>query len=523
MKNKINDEILIEIDDQIENLIKEINSAPNRKQQQDFAKACSEVIVDTLMGPFGLTRAMFEDRDGGAITTLQNFEKGVVANTSDAERHENWKKANQERFERMDYDTKLDEKHPDMKSADGKYYDGYRKPQSEIPVGPRMAARDHVVSASEIERSSRGHLAQSREERVETATQEENVVLTSFNMNSSKSDQDLLKWASKPNNKDPSKTNAEYYDADPKQMAKVYRAAHKKVDSKQNKAVLIKQAGEFVYEGSKEAGKLVLRQILGLLIKDLAEGLIDDIRTLIREGFQSLQQLAALLKKRVTTTITRIKAKWAEYLKEGVVAGFSGFLSSFITLIINSFVTTAKNMVRIIREGCLSVVKALKIIVSPPLGTTTSEMAYEVFKVLSGSVVVIVGIGLEETIKKGIEAVPLLAPFAEPISLTLTGMLTGILSLTVVLTFDCLKNHLAFRNKQLADIHRSQSTILLKIKKTALVLDQASEFVQVSATYLRLEFQKDLNEIQELKLQTGDKIDAYKLAIHRLQDLSGEL
>lgn len=523
MKSRTNDDVLIEIDDEIEALINEINSAPSKEEQQDFGRACRDVIVDTLMGPFGLTRAMFDDRDGGAITTIHNFEKGVVANDSDAQRYESWKKANQEKFERTDYDAKLNEKHPDMKSSDGKYYDGYREPQSEIPVGPRMAARDHVVSASEIERSSRGHLAQSREQRVETATQNENVVLASFNMNSSKGNEDLLEWASKPNNKDPSKSNAEYFDLDPQAIQRVYKNAKTSVNRKQNFAVFKKQGQEFLIEGGKEAGKLALRQVLGLLIKDLAEVLIDDVRTLIREGFQSLQQLSELFKNRITATIKRIKAKWSEYLKEAVAAGFSGFLSSFLTLIINSFVTTAKNIVRIIREGCLSVVRALKIIVSPPPGTSVSEVAYEVFKILSGAVVVAIGIGLEETIKKGIEVVPLLAPFAGPISLTLTGMLTGILSLTVVLAFDRLKNHLVFQNKQLADIHRGQSMVLLKIKKTALVLGQASEFVQVSATHLRAEFQKDWDEVKELKSRTEDKIESYGLAIHRLQDLSGGL
>ncbi|MGD9661897.1 MAG: hypothetical protein AB7U63_11530 [Porticoccaceae bacterium] len=519
MKSRTNDEVLIEIDDQIEVLINEINSAPNREQQQDFAKACREVIVDTLMGPFGLSAAMFTDHDGGNITTVHNFENGTYA-PRDAERYQNYQNAQTERFDRSDYERDLPKERKEIFKQKERIEDEYTG--RELPKDGR-AHRDHVVSAHEIEKSSRGHLGQTREERVATANREENKVWTDSSLNQSKNDHDLREWSERPNRQDPSKTNAEYYEADPKRMEEAYRTARKKVDSEQNKAVLIKQAGEFVYEGSKEAGNLALRQILGLLIKDLAEGLIDDIRTLIREGFQSLQQLAALLKNRITATIKRIKAKWAEYLKEGVAAGFSGFLSSFLTLIINSFVTTAKNIVRIIREGCLSVVRALKIIVSPPPGTSVSEVAYEVFKILSGAVVVAIGIGLEETIKKGIEAVPLLAPFAGPISLTLTGMLTGILSLTVVLAFDRLKNHLVFRNKQLADIHRGQSMVLLKIKKTALVLDQASEFVQVSATHLRVEFQKDWDEIKELKSRTEDKIESYKLAIHRLQDLSGEL
>src|SRR5690606_1347703 len=124
-------------------------------------------------------------------------------------------------------------------------------PGSELPVGPRIAARDHVVSASEVERSSRGHLAQTREQRVETATQEENVVLTAFNMNSSKSDKDLMEWAAQPNIQDPSQTNAAYYALDEGVLTQKYQEARDAVDKVQKKAVLIKQGKEVMLEGGK--------------------------------------------------------------------------------------------------------------------------------------------------------------------------------------------------------------------------------------------------------------------------------
>lgn len=402
MNKRTNDEVVIEIDDQIEELINEINNAPSSEQQQDFAKACRDVIVDTLMGPFGLSAAMFDDRDGGNITTVHNFENGTYA-PRDAERYRSYQNAQTERFDRSDYERDLPKERKAIFKHDKHIEDAYTG--RELPKDGR-AHRDHVVSAHEIEKSSRGHLAQTRDERVATANRDENKVWTESSLNQSKNNHDLRKWSERPNRQDPSKTNAEYYEADPKRMEEAYSTARRKVDGEQNKAVLKKQAGEFLKEGGKEAGKLALRQVLGMLIKDLVEGLIDDIRTLIHKGFESLQQLGVMLKDRITKTIERIKKKWAEYLKEGVAAGFSGFLSSLVTLIINSFVTTAKNIVRIIREGCLSVVRALKTIVSPPPGTSMSEVAFEVFKILSGAVVVGMGIGLEETIKKGVEAVP---------------------------------------------------------------------------------------------------------------------
>lgn len=168
-------DLVVVIDDQIQALIEEINHAPQQHQQARFIDEFQNMMIDQLMGPFGLTRAMFDDRDGGAITTLQNFEKGIAANDVDDARHASWKQANQQSFERKDYDAALNAAHDDMRSADGKFYDGY-KVASEIPEGPRMDARDHVVSASSIERSAKGQLGQTREERVATATLDDNVV-----------------------------------------------------------------------------------------------------------------------------------------------------------------------------------------------------------------------------------------------------------------------------------------------------------------------------------------------------------
>lgn len=518
MSDKNNDEVVVEIDDQIETLIDEINSAPDDQQQHDFTKECRDVIVDSLLGPFGLGAAMFNDSDGGNITTVQNFEKGVHA-PRDAERYDNYQKAQTEPFDRSDYERELPRERKKIFKRDEPIQDAYTG--RDLPKDGR-AHRDHVVSAHEVETSSKGHLGQTREERVATANKDENKVWTDSGLNKSKNDSDLLAWKERTNSRDPSKTNAEYYGADQERMEEAYQSARKEVDRDQNRTVTKKQAGEFAIEGGKEAGKLAVRQIVGMLIKDLTEGLIVEIRILMRNGFESLQDLAKGLKRGIKKSVARVKEKWAEYLKEGGAAGVSGFLSSLVTLIVNSFVTTAKNLVRIIREGCLSIVRALKLIVSPPPGTSASEVVYEVFKILSGVVVVAIGIGLEEAIKKAVEAVPVLVPFADQISLALTGMITGIASMTVVLAFDRLKGHLAFRNKQLADVHRGHTVTLLRIKKTALILERAATSVQVSAERLNREIQDDWEEVKALKDKTGEKVDQYKAAVNRIEKLSGE-
>jgi len=512
-------EMIIEIDADVEALIRDINATPNGQQQTDFIDSFQKMMIDQLMGPFGLTAAMFEDRDGGAITSLHNFGKGVVANDADEKRHAGWQEAQKESFQRKDYDAAMDAAHSDMSSADGKFYDAYKEPETEFAEGPRMTARDHVTSASEIERSTRGHLAQTREERVATATQKENVVLTSFNMNSSKQESDLKVWAAGKNSQDPSKTNAEYYDLDPKAIDTAYEKSKKAVDGVQKKAVFDKQMGELLIEGSAAAGKLVLRQVLGLLLKDLIEGLIQDVRYLVKEGFEGAKSLLTLAEERIKSTYEKIKLKWAEYLKEGVSTGLTGFLSNLITLVINSFITTAKNVVRMLREAILSIVRAIKVIVSPQKGMARGDIAMEVLKILSGTVVLCLGIALEEIIQKALEAVPLLLPFAATLAPVITGVITGALTLFTVLAFDRLKSGIAFRNKALADTHRGQQVNLLRVKQTVVLIDRAYSHMIVSTQVMRAQFESDWLEVQDTKVVTQNRLNDYRNSVNSLDDL----
>lgn len=519
----VGDSLVIDIDDQVEALLQQINSTPNSGQQKQFVESFQSMLIDQLIGPFGLSRSMFQDRDGGAVTSVRNFEKGVVANDADAERYENWRKANESKFDRTDYDQRLDERFPDMKSEDGKYYDGYRAPGSELPVGPRIAARDHVVSASEVERSSRGHLAQTREQRVETATQDENVVLTAFNMNSSKNDKDLMEWAAQPNAQDPSQTNAAYYALDEGVLKQKYQEARNAVDKTQKKAVLVKQGKEVMLEGGKAAGRLALRQILGLILKDVVQGLIDDVRYLVREGLNGARSLMDLLRARLEESFRSLREKWAEYLKEGASAGLSGFVSTLLTLIINSFVTTAKNIVSLIREAVLAIVRAVKVIVSPSPGMSSGDIAIEVFRLLSAAVVTCLGLALEEAIKKALESVPLFATFAAEVAPVITGILTGTLALFTILAFDRIKDAVAFRNKQMADVHRGQTVGFLRIKQTVLMLDAAYENMTVTAQTLRLQFAESAVAVQDSGRKADKSVSAYQDSVNALDDLLGSI
>lgn len=84
-------------------------------------------------------------------------------------------------------------------------------------------------------------------------------------------------------------------------------------------------------------------------------------------------------------------------------AGFvAGVLSNLITVFLNTLMTTSKRVIRMFREGFMSLLRALKTLAMPPKGMTFREGAHEALKVICAGAVVIGGVALEEFIEKSI-------------------------------------------------------------------------------------------------------------------------
>jgi hypothetical protein len=504
--------IHVEIDAQIASLIEEVNGSSTQAQQKEFIDTFQEMLVEQLMGPFGLERAMFDDRNGGPVTTLHNFKDGVTANEGDQKRYEDWKAASEGPIDRSAYDKALKE-HSHLFESN---MDGYTK--RELPAGPRIAARDHVKSVSEIERSPAAQLAQTQEQRVATANQSDNIILTTSSLNSSKRDTDLNVWRNAPNSQDPSRTNAEVYGVDAAAADEAYRRAQAAVEGRIDRDMLMKQGKETAVEAGVAAGKQLVRQMLGMVLKDVVTGVIADIRHLMLSGFDDLRALGAMVEQRIRLTWERVRERWKQYLHEGAGAVVSGFLSTVVTVLVNALVTTVKNFVTMIREAVLSLVRALRLIVAPPPDATAKDIALAVAKILGGAVAACLGLALEESLAKAMQAIPLLAPFATEIAPVIAGMLSGALSLFAVLAFDKLRDHIEFRNKQLADTHRGQAINALQIKRTVFALQSAHQQLAWVRSGLAASFDQTRIEIQATRSLTSSEIAGYRCAVDGLDD-----
>ncbi|KAF0224573.1 MAG: putative transmembrane, partial [Rhodospirillaceae bacterium] len=118
-----------------------------------------------------------------------------------------------------------------------------------------------------------------------------------------------------------------------------------------------------------------------------------------------------------------VLAKWREALTAFKDGSISGFLSNLVTVIINMFFTTSARLVRVIREGFMSLYRAFKMLICPPEGMSFAEAADAATKLLAAGCVTGVGVMLEEWIEKSLLFLGPLAPYA---SMIVSALVTGL-------------------------------------------------------------------------------------------------
>ena len=432
---------------------------------------CQQQVISQIIGPFGLSTAMFEDRNGGNVTTLHNFKRedsDYVATNSDKKLHAQSKKKYDEAV-RSGYEVKKKEQ---AKGAGEKVWEDLRqdkiKQGQDEYTGRNVSADgkvelkdgrivgvdlDHVVSVKEIHGDPKIHLALGQDKgeatadvtRIrEVANSDENLALTNMSANRSKGEKDLKEW-SEEKRKDGS-TNAEKFDLDEQLVEQKYQEAKKHINDTANKALLKKQTTELLQSGGAQAVKQGMCQALGLLLTELVNGLFNEFKVLIKHGVEAGKTLFGEIRERLARVIDLVVKKIPDAVSQMFQGGVSGFMSNLLTFLINSFLSTAKRFVTVIREGLLGLFRAFKMIFFPPTHMTSDQVLQEGLKILTAVVITSVGLLLTETMGGFMATVPFLKPFADLITPVLIGIMTGLLSAFLAYQIDCLFDR--YRNSQ---------------------------------------------------------------------------
>jgi hypothetical protein len=427
-------------DQEVDDLLQFMEKDFNDQRFNELIAACKKDVISAIVIPFGIGRYIAKfDKDGGNVTTINN------AN------------ARQGTYAR-DEDKYIREEYTHSKNSEGQAFAGQGKKSAgseftknqldenqtlvDAYTGKRElgsnTSPDHIISNSEFHKN--GGFMLSSKRKADFATDEGNLASTRRDINQSMSDHDNVEWMEKKQN-GREKTNAEHYDIDPVLLKQHYEAGKNTAKKHQPDIVeKTKHYGERITAtGTQEGANMGQQQAIGLVTYKFFDAVFDEVHDIYKNGYShgsSDDRFLSVLKKRLTRISKRIAARWKD-VGAAFAGGFiSGFLSNLVTVVINMFVTTGKRIVRIIREGFYSLLKAVKMICFPPEGMTAAQAAHEASKLVATGLVVTGGVALEQYIDTMIKAIPFIAPFADILTTILVGGLTGLAITFVVYAID---------------------------------------------------------------------------------------
>ena len=199
-----------------QSIVEEIEEIENNQytdsnqQVLNLANEFQDVVIESILGPFGLSRAMFKDKDGGAVTTQHNANKDIFAK-------------DKEKYNRDDYDFKKSQRDDivEKRKVEGKSIDALTGKETDDPNV------DHNKSAKAYHRE--GGWMQNKEKRKAFGTDERNLNVVDGSLNKSLGEKDKYDYEKQKSRRDPSKTNKEDRGMDDRRVNAVQRRSDEAV------------------------------------------------------------------------------------------------------------------------------------------------------------------------------------------------------------------------------------------------------------------------------------------------------
>ncbi len=211
-----------------------------------------------------------------------------------------------------------------------------------------------------------------------------------------------------------------------------YKKAKKDYDAKINRVYYTGK--KFWKDSGTAAMKLGLsmgvRQALGLVFTEIWFTVKDAIVKCKEDGQSLFKAIANAIKKGLENSKNKFKEIWKKFI-EGVVAGV---LSSLVTTLANIFFTTAKNIIKIVRETFASLTQACKILIINPDGYSLGDRIAAAAKVLATGASVVAGSMVGELLRlTPLGAIPVVG---DVVPVFCQVLVTGIMSCSFLYLLD---------------------------------------------------------------------------------------
>jgi len=442
---------------EVKALLSDLKNSFDKERLDQLLAQTKKDIIFSIAGPFGLGKIIAGyDKEGGNVDTVHNVRKDIYATTKERKAYEN----------RGNYDTHevhsdkryidVNREHAEQQKSSKGIRDGYSDGLINSADNRNL---DHIISAKQTHDDRGRVLAGITTE--DLANNKDNLTSTSESINKSKGAKSPEEFATYMEERSCARkdrikslkgkcdlTNKERKElqklntidnADTDKIRNKGRDAKKAQDSQINKEYYLsdKFLKSSLNTGVNEGIKMGAQQAFGVLLVEFFSSSFIEIKKAFNEGLEG-ESLFEDIKIRLKRIGADLSGKWKNIIK-GFSGGFiSGFISNLITTIVNMFITTGKRLVRMIREGIFSLLKALKLMLFPPKKMSYREATHEAMKLFAAGGVVIAGVALEEVIEKIILNIPFLVPFATIATAVIVGSLTALAMALVTYLIDKL-------------------------------------------------------------------------------------
>ena len=418
-------------------------------------KEYESVILQSLVTSFGLD-FIVHDRHGGDVDTVHNVRQiGIdpemkyknVNNESDYENRGAYDSGAYHKDPRyIVINKKLSEK-----KKNGELTDSY--------TGKKLARNanvdlDHVVASKEIH-EDRGRVLAGLDG-LDLANNKENLKPTDRSINRSMQDKDMEAYLADWEKKAPErkskiialKTKDSLTDKERKELEKLEKLdqidpdkmmienkkARKAYEAKIQKAYYT--GGKFYKDTAIAAGsrgaEMGIRQALGFVFVEIYMGAENELKNMSANS--DLEEMLKAVGTGVKKGAENAKKKYKEIFSKFGEGFISGSLASITTTICNIFFTTAKNLVRNIRQIYASVVQAGKVLLFNPDNLMFGDRIRTATVIIATGASVLVGTAVGELIgKTPIGLMPGVGPIVQTFSSTLVS---GLISCTLLVCLD---------------------------------------------------------------------------------------
>lgn len=450
--------------EEIRNEIKKYAEGGNQVSFQDVVIETRRIVKMAVFDAFGIN--YFADRAGGNVTTLYNFKKGITAARDEKAYKEYIEK--QKHYDRSPY-NKVQSKYRKLTIGEkDKIYSGYTG--KEIPIDD-TSELEHIVSIAEVEKSPEYNLFMTQEERVKLVFSEENLTMLEGNINGNKKMAPLLEWLDKIRLEEPGKgmTNAEFFGIDKDQAKALDNKARKMMKEKLKKAKFKKQGKEVLETGFEVGLKLGKRELFGIIFAEFADAALRCVQRIMiryKRGIFKKKQLVGEFKTALLETADNLLKKYKEIIKNVLTSVGSGFLSNFLTFIINCFVTTWEKAVTLIREGVYTLIHAVKILRSDEYETKT-ERINAVTNLILNTITIYISSLIALSIQNQLVGVP----FSDSFSQAIAAIVVGLTATMIMYYFESINNELVAATASVAVTAAKTGDVI----KQGIVFERCSE------------------------------------------------